>query len=73
MFVDAAGVVLSTVAGGGSSSRQQGYQDGSGTAALFNCGTYYTSTLVDSSGNIFLADMLNNVIRKITPTGEYFR
>jgi len=63
------GVVLSTLAGGGSSGKQQGNQDGSGTAASFNCGSYYTSTLIDSSGNIFLADMLNNEIRKITPTG----
>lgn len=43
-----------------------GSVDANGTAALF----YYPAGVVtDSSGNIFVADLYNEVIRKITPAG----
>jgi kumamolisin len=44
-----------------------GYADGAGaTQALFN---YPTSVAVDGSGNVYVADYNNDVVRKITPAG----
>lgn len=40
-----------------------GYKDGLGSIALFN---YPQSITIDSSGNIYVADQYNNVIRKLT-------
>jgi hypothetical protein len=40
----------------------QGFADGTGTAALFN-GPY--AVAVDSSGNVYVSDLMNNRIRKI--------
>lgn len=54
------GGVVSTVAGKAGSS---GSTDGTGSAARFN---QPSSVAVDSNGNIFVADTLNNTIRKIT-------
>ncbi len=54
---------VTTVAG---SSTVRGHADGSGTAALFN---YPTGVAVDSSGNLFVADSFNDLVRKITPAG----
>jgi sugar lactone lactonase YvrE len=54
--------VVTTLAGSGTA----GYQDGSGTTAQFN---YPASVAVDPSGNVYVADLENNRIRKITPAG----
>jgi sugar lactone lactonase YvrE len=54
--------VVSTLAGSGS----QGPADGIGTAASFDSPS---GVAVDASGNVYVADFLNNKIRKITATG----
>jgi len=53
---------VSTLAG----SITAGYQDGSGTNALFS-GPQAVAT--DAAGNVYVADGFNNVIRKVTPAG----
>lgn len=55
--------VVTTLAGKAGSA---GYADGTGTAALFNGPA---SVAVDSAGNVFVADIYNFVVRKITATG----
>jgi sugar lactone lactonase YvrE len=54
---------VSTLAG---FAGQRGNMDGNGSAARFNqlCGV-----AVDNTGNIYVADAFNSVIRKITPAG----
>lgn len=47
-------------------SRSKGSADGTGSAASFNSPF---GVAVDSSGNVYVADTLNSMIRKITPTG----
>ena len=44
-----------------------GFADGSGAAARFNIPT---GIAVDGSGNLFVGDMNNNKIRKVTPAGD---
>ena len=54
--------VVSTFAGSGTS----GSSNGSGTSASFNSPS---SIAIDGSGNLFVADAFNHLIRKITPAG----
>ncbi len=56
--------VVSTFAGTGS----PGFVNGIGTGASFKLG-YPSGVAVDSIGNVFVADSVNFVIRKITPAG----
>lgn len=55
---------VSTLAG---SKDNQGYRDGAGTAAWFNAPA---DVAVDRSGNLYVADTGNSVIRKITADGS---
>src|SRR5437773_2570798 len=57
--------VVATVAGTGSPGS---VIDGQGTAARFQF-TNPSAIAVDASGNLFVADAGNHVIRKITPSG----
>ena len=57
------GGIVSTFAG---SPGSPGSNDGTGTAARFNSPR---GTVVDSSGNVYVADTTNNTIRRITAVG----
>lgn len=48
-------------------SGSTGCTDGTGTAASF--GYNYASNCVDASGNLYVAEYPNHIIRKITPSG----
>jgi sugar lactone lactonase YvrE len=61
------GGTVSTFAGGGSASgTASGYAAGTGTSAKFN---YPVGIAIDASGNVFVADYINSLIRKITNVG----
>ncbi len=55
---------LSTVAG---LEGEQGMDDGSGAAARFS---YPAGLACDGSGNIYVADVGNGAVRKVTPAGQ---
>lgn len=55
--------VVTTFAGDGS----YGFRNGSGVGANFN---EPNGVAVDNAGNVYVADVGNHAIRKITPTGE---
>lgn len=57
--------VISVLAGPGGITKS-GYANGTGSAARFNLPS---GCCLDSSGNLFVADQVNNRIRKITPAG----
>jgi len=44
-----------------------GYKDGMGSSAMFDSPN---GLIVDKDGNVFVTDLVKNVIRKITPAGE---
>lgn len=54
---------MATLAGSGN----PGYSDGQGTAAMFYDPQ---GVAVDAAGNVFVADRMNNRIRKISPSGQ---
>ncbi|MEO6876025.1 MAG: immunoglobulin domain-containing protein [Opitutaceae bacterium] len=58
--------VVTTLAGLAGSTNSGGIDDGVGTVARFNTPNGIT---VDTAGNVYVADTLNNTIRKITPAG----
>jgi len=55
--------IISTLAG---NSAAAGLTNSTGTAAQFD---YPTGMTIDNSGNIYVADLINNEIRKVTPQG----
>ena len=60
---------VSTLAGSGEMGEGKwgGYADGPGSTAQFSSPSGVT---IDTAGNLYVADAGNNLIRKITPTGE---
>jgi kumamolisin len=63
VLVVATPLIISTLAGAAGTAA---LKDGTGTGANFN---YPSGVAVDASGNLYIADFNNNVIRKVTPFG----
>jgi sugar lactone lactonase YvrE len=61
-----AGTYSSVTTVAGSPSETAGYVNASDTSALFN---FPQHMVKDASGNLYVADAINNAIRKITPAG----
>ena len=59
---------LATTLAGGYGGTSGGYADGVGTASYFN-DPY--GVAADSSGNVYVADTYNHMIRKINSAGRY--
>lgn len=64
--------LVSTLAG--NPNAIPGYADGAGAAALFTVGNITSgevaSIAADNNGNVYVADPVNSVIRKIAPNGQ---
>ncbi len=58
--------VVTTLAGAANTYNSPGHADGSGRAAQFN---HPTGVVVDSAGNVFVAEFQGMALRKITPAG----
>ncbi|MDR1849550.1 MAG: hypothetical protein LBQ75_05880 [Zoogloeaceae bacterium] len=59
---------VTTLAGGGASGKSGGgFADGQGSNARFR---YFESTVIDAAGNLYVADINNHSIRKVTPNGN---
>ena len=57
------GGVVSTFAGNGT----PGFANGTAAASMFN---NPNNLVVDDAGNVYVADQVNNMVRKISPSGE---
>lgn len=57
--------LVTTLAGGGIGGNTAGFNDAVGTAALFNTPW---GIAVDAAGNVYVGDVVNNKVRKITPS-----
>ena len=58
--------IISTVAGGGFATSSGGIGDGGPAIRAY---MLPTGMAVDAKGNLYIADAVNNLIRKVTPSG----
>lgn len=58
--------MVTRLAGGGFIGDRSGYDDGPPDLALFD---FPSSVVADANGNLFVADRMNNVIRRVDPQG----
>jgi hypothetical protein len=63
MHAGSLGYSVTTLSG---TALTQGMSNGASTKALYN---FPTSCALDTTGNLYIADAKNNIIRKITPLG----